>query len=80
MSFGCRIFTSLLSLVKEFHYCKRGEVRKQNLYGDDSCPNQLQCQSSPGGLRGAAGVEGQRDGKLQKGKLLCMYRVSVWCM
>ena len=40
------------------------EVRKQKLYGDDSCPNQLQSQSSPGGLGGATGVEGQKEGKL----------------
>ena len=44
------------------------EVRKQKLYGDDSCPNQLQSQSSPGGLGGSTGVEGQRDGKFQDGK------------
>ena len=53
------------------------EVRKQKLYGDDSCPNQLQYQSSPGGLGGAAGVEGQRDGKFpdgkfREGKLYCV--------
>ena len=56
------------------------EVRKQKLYGDDSCPNQLQSQSSPGGLGGAAGVEGQRDGKFQEDKLYCVSyacRVSV---
>ena len=45
------------------------EVRKQKLYGDDSCPNQLQSQSSPGGLGCAAGVEGQRDSKFWEGKL-----------
>ena len=38
------------------------EVRKQKLYGDDSCPKS---QSSPGGLGGAAGVEEQRDGKFR---------------
>ena len=42
------------------------EVRKQSLYGDDSCTNQLQAQFSPGGLGGAAGVEEQRDGKSRK--------------
>ena len=49
------------------------EVRKQILYGDDSyaCPNQLPSQSSPGGLGGATGVEGQRDGKFREGKLYC---------
>ena len=55
-------FKSLLRLVKEF-IVNMWEVRKQKLYGDDSCPNQLQSQSSPGGLRGATGFEGQRDGK-----------------
>ena len=56
------------------------EVRKQNLYGDDSCPNQLQPQSSPGGLGCATGVEGQRDGKFREGMLYCVCyacRVSV---
>ena len=61
------------------------EVRKQKLYGDDSCPTQLQSQSSPGGLGGATGVEGQRDGKFRdgefrEGKLYCVCcacRVSV---
>ena len=61
------------------------EVRKQKLYGDDSFPNQLQSQSLPGGLGGATGVEGQRDGKFwdgkfREGKLCCVCyacRVSV---
>ena len=56
------------------------EARKQKLYGDDSCPNQLQSQSSPGGLGGATGVEGQRDGKFGEGELYCVCyacRVSV---
>ena len=61
------------------------EVRKQKLYGDDSCPNQLQSQSSPGGLGGAIGVEGQGDakfcdGKFREGKLHCVCyasRISV---
>ena len=45
---------------------------------DDSCPNQRQSQSSPGGLGGATGVEGQRDGKFRKGKLYCVCcRVNV---
>ena len=63
-------FKSLLSLVKEFIVNMR-EVRKQKLYGDDSCHNQLQSQSSPGGLGVAAGVVGQRDGKFYEGKLYC---------
>ena len=72
-------FKSLLRLVKEF-IVNVWEVRKQKLYGDDSCPNQLQSQSSPGGLGGATGVEGQRDGKFREGKLHCVCyacRVSV---
>ena len=46
-------FKSLLRLVKEF-IVNVWEVRKQKLYGDDTCPNQLQSQSSIGvplGLR-----------------------------
>ena len=58
------------------------EVRKQKLYGDDSCPNQLQSQSSPGGLGGVTGVEGKRggkfrDGKFREGKLHCVCYASV---
>ena len=56
------------------------EVTKQKLYGDNLCPNQLQSQSSPGGLGGAAEVDGQRDGKFREGKLYCVCyacRVSV---
>ena len=60
--------------VKEF-IVNVWEVRKQKLYGDDSCPNQLQSQSSPGGLGSATGVEGQRDGKLYCVCYAC--RVSV---
>ena len=69
-------FKSLLRLVTEF-IVNVWEVRKQNLYGDDSCPNQLQSQSSPGGLEGATGVEGQRDGKFREGKLHCVCYASV---
>ena len=65
-------FKSLLSVVKEF-IVNMWEVRKRKLYGDDSCPNQLQSQSSPGGLEGATRVEGQRNGK---GKL---YSVCYAC-
>ena len=67
-------FKSLLSLGK----CVGGKETK--LYVDDSCPNQLNSQSSPGGLDGTAGVEGQRDGKFREGKLYCVCyacRVSV---
>ena len=37
----------LVSLVKEF-IVNMWEVRKQILFGDDSCPNQRQSQSSRG--------------------------------
>ena len=67
MSFGN--FKSLLSLVKEF-IVNAWEVRKQKLYGDDSCPNQLRPQSSPGGLGGAAGVEGK--GMVSSGDVSCI--------
>ena len=69
-------FKSLLSLV----IVNVWEVRKQKLYGDAKCPNQLQSQSSPGGLGGATGVEGQRDGKFRESKFCCVCyacRVSV---
>ena len=36
-------------------------MRKQKVYGNDSCPNQLQSLAEDLQL---AGVEGQRDGKL----------------
>ena len=49
-------FKSLLRLVKEF-IVNVWDVRKQKLYDDDSCSNQLQSQSSPGGLGGATGAE-----------------------
>ena len=35
------------------------KVRKQKLYGSDLCPDELQSQSSPEGLGGAAGVPGR---------------------
>ena len=69
-------FKSLLRLVKEF-IVNVWEVRKQKLYGDDSCPNQIQSQSSLGGQGGATGVEGQRDGKFREGKLHCVCYSSV---
>ena len=50
---------NFISLLKEF-IVNVWEVKKQKLYGDDSCPNQLQSQSSPGGLGGATGVEGAK--------------------
>ena len=42
------------------------EVRKQILYGDDTCPSHLQSQFSVGDLGGVTGVDGQRSGKLDK--------------
>ena len=38
--------------------------------------NALESQSSPGGLEGATGVEGQRDGKFREGKLHCVCYAS----
>ena len=51
-------FDDLLSLVKEF-VVGVWEAHKQKLYGDDSCPSQLQSLAEDPQL---AGVEGQRDG------------------
>ena len=56
------------------------EVRKQKLYGEDSCPTQLQSQSSPGGLGGATGVEGQRDGKFRDGEFGKVSCIVFVCM
>ena len=50
----------LQSLVKEY-VVGVWDVRKQKLYGDDSCPSQLQSLAEDLQL---AGVEGQTDGKL----------------
>ena len=63
-------FKSLLSLVKEFIV----NVWKQKLYGDDSCTNQLQSQSSPGGGGGVWGVPlGLRGkGMVSSGKVSCI--------
>ena len=52
-------FDDVLSLVKEY-VVDVWEARKQKLYGDDSCPSQLQSLAEDLQL---AGVEGQRDGK-----------------
>ena len=60
MSFGRE---SLLSSVKEY-ILDIWETWKQKIYGDDSCPSQLQSQSLAGNLVDVAGVEGQRDGKI----------------
>ena len=46
------------------------------MYGDNSCPNQLQ---SPGSLGGATGVEGQRDGKLRDNVYSCMDTCTCMC-
>ena len=53
-------FDDLLSLVKEY-VVGVWDARKQKLYGDDSCPSQLQSLAEDLQL---AGVEGQMDGKL----------------
>ena len=52
-------FDDLLSLVKEY-VVGVWDARKQKLYGDDSCPSQLQSLAEDLQL---AGVEGQMDGK-----------------
>ena len=52
------VFDTLLHLVKEFIVAV-WEVRKQNLYGDDSHPGQLQHQSSAGDRGPVAGVGGR---------------------
>ena len=72
-------FKSLLRLVKYF-IVNVWEVRKQKLYGEDSCPTQLQSQSSPGGLGGATGVEGQRDGKFRDGEFGKVSCIVFVCM
>ena len=58
-------FKSLLFLVKEY-FVDVWKVRKQILYGDDSCPSHLQSQSSVGDLGGVTGVDGHRSGELDK--------------
>ena len=50
-------FAALLSLVKEF-IVDVWEVREKILHGDDSCPGQLNSQSSAGDLGPVAGVGG----------------------
>ena len=52
-------FDDLLSLVEEY-VVGVWDARKQKLYGDDSCPSQLQSLAEDLQL---AGVEGQMDGK-----------------
>ena len=58
VSFGSRIS------AKEFIVW---EVKKQKLYGNDSCP---QSQSSPGGLWGVTGLRG--TGMVSSGKVSCI--------
>ena len=58
-------FKSLLFLVKEC-VVDIWEIRKQILYGDDTCPSHLQSQSSVGDLGSVTGVDGQSSGKLDK--------------
>ena len=65
------------SLVKDFIVNVWGDKETKS---NNSCPNQLQSQSSPAGLGSAVRVERQRDGKFQEGKLYCVCytcRVSV---
>ena len=82
MSFGnIYKFDDLLSLVKEY-VVGVWDVRKYKLYGDDSCPSQLQSLAEDLQL---AGVEGQMDGKLcssgeggTDGKDLSLCACCVW--
>ena len=60
-------------LVEEF-IANMWEVRKQKLYGNDSCPNQLQSQSLPGGLGGLRG-----KGMVSSGKVSCIVFVMHAC-
>ena len=47
--------------------------KETKFYGDNTCPNQLQSQSSTGGLEGATGVEGQRDGRFRSCVVFVMH-------
>ena len=58
-------FEDVCQLVKEF-IVAIWEARKQNLYGEDSCPSQRPCQTLAGDSRPVIGVGGLRDGKLGK--------------
>ena len=60
-------FDALLHLVKEF-IVPVWEVRKQKLYGDDSYPGQLQCQSSAGDRGPVAGVGKSGKSGISHGK------------
>ena len=84
-------FDALLHLVKEF-IIPVWEVRKQKLYGDDSYPGQLQCQSMAkdwGGVGGRVGKSGKSGVSQGKGEghvvhagvncLLCVWlRPFMW--
>ena len=54
--------------------------KETKLHGEDSCPTQLQSQSSPGGLGCATGVEGQRDGKFRDGEFGKVSCIVFVCM
>ena len=64
-------FKSLLSLVKEF-IVNVWKVRKQKLYGNDSCPNQLVSVLTweSGGCHWALGLRGK--GMVSSGKVSCI--------
>ena len=66
-------FEDTLRLVKEF-IVDVLEVRKQKLYGEDTCPSHHQCQTlagDAGPVTGGGGLRVSKMGKLQdKGKLV----------
>ena len=65
-------FEDTLRLVKEF-IAAVWEVRRQKLYGEDTCPSHHQCQTlagDAGPVTGGGGLRVSKMGKLQdKGKL-----------
>ena len=75
-------FEDMLRLVKEF-IVDVWEVRKQKLYGKDTCPSHRQCQTLTGNAGPVTGSGGLRVSKLQdKGKLgkFHVQYVVVMCM
>ena len=62
------LFLCQLSLVKEF-LLNIWELRKKELYGDDSCP--ARPGSSAGDLRFTCGQTGKCVGKLLKYDIVC---------
>ena len=58
-------FEDTLRLVKEF-IVDVWEVRKQKLYGEDTCPSHHQCQTLAGDTRPVTGGGGLRVSKMGK--------------